>query len=50
VPEEIEELLAQRQAARSAKDFGAADRLRDEITARGYKIVDTPQGPRAERV
>ena len=50
VPEEIEELLAQRQAARRAKDFGAADRLRDEITARGYKIVDTPQGPRAERV
>jgi cysteinyl-tRNA synthetase len=50
VPAEIEDLLAQRQAARTAKDFAAADRLRDELLRRGYKIVDTPQGPRAERV
>ena len=49
VPAELEELLEQRQAARKAKDFAEADRLRDEIASRGYKIVDTPQGPRVER-
>lgn len=50
VPAELEQLLEQRQAARKAKDFAEADRLRDEISSRGYKIVDTPQGPRVEPV
>ena len=49
VPAELEALLAQRQAARQAKDFANADRLRDAIAAHGYKIVDTPTGPRLER-
>ncbi|MCB9918176.1 MAG: cysteine--tRNA ligase [Planctomycetes bacterium] len=39
---------AEREAARKSKDFQAADRLRDEITAEGFKIVDTPRGPRLE--
>ncbi|MFY9487553.1 MAG: cysteine--tRNA ligase [Solirubrobacterales bacterium] len=38
-------LLDQRQAARAAKDFEAADRLRDELLARGWVIRDTPEGP-----
>lgn len=46
VPAEVQTLLAQRQAARKAKDFAEADRLRDELARRGWKIVDTPQGPR----
>jgi cysteinyl-tRNA synthetase len=37
-------LLEQRQAARAAKDFGEADRLRDELTARGWSVRDTPAG------
>ncbi len=37
-----------REAARKAKDFALADRLRDEILAEGFKIVDTPRGPRLE--
>ena len=37
-----------REAARKNKDFAAADRLRDEIAAAGYQIVDTPEGPRLE--
>ncbi len=46
--DELQDLLAQRQSARAAKDFAEADRLRDAILAAGFKIVDTPQGPRLE--
>jgi cysteinyl-tRNA synthetase len=37
-------LLAQRQAARRARDFAEADRLRDELVARGWQVRDTPDG------
>ncbi len=45
----FEGLLQQREAARAAKDWGTADKIRDEIAAAGYVIQDTPQGPRLER-
>uniref|UniRef100_UPI00102B18AF cysteine--tRNA ligase n=1 Tax=Motilibacter rhizosphaerae TaxID=598652 RepID=UPI00102B18AF len=38
--------LAQRQEARSRKDFAAADAIRDSLTAAGVAVEDTPQGPR----
>ncbi|MGH2906827.1 MAG: cysteine--tRNA ligase [Solirubrobacterales bacterium] len=38
-------LLEQREAARAAKDFDEADRLRDELLARGWVIRDTADGP-----
>lgn len=44
LPAEILELAQQRQAARKAKNFAEADRLRDEIAARGYTIRETRQG------
>lgn len=40
----IEELIERRQAARKAKDFAAADALRDELAAMGITLKDTPQG------
>jgi cysteinyl-tRNA synthetase len=43
-PPEVFELLEKRNAARRARDFAAADRLRDEIGARGYEIRDSAQG------
>jgi cysteinyl-tRNA synthetase len=39
-------LLDQRQTARAAKDFAAADQIRDQIAAAGIEIEDTPAGPR----
>ena len=39
-------LLDQREAARAAKDFAEADRLRDELLALGWEIRDTAEGPR----
>ena len=38
-------LLASREAARSERDFERADRLRDEIAARGWEIRDGAAGP-----
>jgi cysteinyl-tRNA synthetase len=45
VGDEERELLEQRQQARAARDFAEADRLRDELRARGYEVRDGPTGP-----
>jgi cysteinyl-tRNA synthetase len=39
-------LLEQRAEARAAKDFAAADAIRDRIKAAGIEIEDTPSGPK----
>jgi len=47
--EEIERLIAERQAARKAKDYARADAIRDDLAARGIVLEDTPQGVRWRR-
>ena len=37
--------MAEREEAREARDFERADRLRDELAARGWQVRDTPEGP-----
>jgi cysteinyl-tRNA synthetase len=44
VDEEIEDLIRRRNEAREARDWGEADRLRDDLAARGILLEDTPQG------
>jgi cysteinyl-tRNA synthetase len=39
-------LLEQRARAREAKDWAAADAIRDQIKAAGIEVEDTPDGPR----
>ncbi len=41
---EIEALVAQRQAARKARDFAASDRIRQELAERGILLEDTRDG------
>ncbi len=41
---QVEDMIAARNAARKAKDFAEADRLRDELTAMGVEIKDGPEG------
>ena len=41
----IDAIVAEREAARQAKDFATSDRIRDELAAEGIEIVDTPTGP-----
>ncbi len=38
-------LLEARQKARAAKDWAESDRLRAEITVRGWTVTDTAEGP-----
>ena len=40
----VEDLIAQRQAARKAKDFKRADEIRDELLAQGIVLEDTREG------
>ncbi len=43
---QVEDLLAQRIAAREAKDYAAADNIRDQLTEMSVVIEDGPDGTR----
>ncbi len=46
---EQKQLIAERQAARDAKDWPRSDQLRAELSADGLEVEDTPAGPRWRR-
>jgi hypothetical protein len=45
VPQEVQRLVDERQAARQAKDWARADQIRGEIANLGWQVKDTPTGP-----
>jgi cysteinyl-tRNA synthetase len=47
--EEIERLIAERQAARKAKDFARADEIRGQLLAQGITLLDTREGVKWKR-
>ena len=47
---EIEALIAERQQARKDRNFALADKIRDELKAKGIELLDTPQGVRWKKV
>lgn len=47
--DEIEALIEQRNAARKAKNWAEADRIRDELKAQGIILEDTAQGVKWHR-
>lgn len=49
VDEEIERMIKEREEARKAKNYALADKVRDELKARGIIIEDTPTGTRWRR-
>ena len=50
VPNEVMELVEQRQAARKEKNFALADELRDKIAALGYEVKETRQGTEINKI
>jgi cysteinyl-tRNA synthetase len=50
VPAEIVDLAERRDAARAARDFDEADRLRSELEAAGWEARDEPGGYRLVRI
>ena len=50
LPEEIQERIAAREAARRAGDFRLADEIRAELVRAGVKLEDTKDGVRWKRV
>jgi cysteinyl-tRNA synthetase len=45
----IDALVAEREAARRARDFARADAIREQLRAEGIAVEDGPQGPRWRR-
>ena len=50
IPSDILEKLEDRNDAKKNKNFSLADKLRNEIESLGYKIVDSREGSRVEKI
>jgi cysteinyl-tRNA synthetase len=50
LPEEIQNMLEEREKARKENNWEKADRIRDEIQKQGYRLEDSEKGPKIEKV
>ena len=46
----VEQLIRARADAKKAKNFAEADRIRDELKARGIEVTDVPNGAKWKRI
>ncbi len=46
----VEALLAERAAARAARDWAASDRIRDDLKSAGWEVRDTPDGQKLKPI
>lgn len=49
IPTEIQELIKKRDQARAKKDWALADKIRNEISKKGFVMQDTPAGTRVKK-
>ncbi len=49
IPAEIAAMAEERQQARKARDFAKSDAIRDQLSALGYDLKDTPDGVKISR-
>lgn len=50
IPEEIQNLLTEREEVRKTKDFKKSDELRDKIKNLGFIVEDSPEGPKISKI
>ncbi|MFP4169131.1 MAG: cysteine synthase [Desulfonatronovibrionaceae bacterium] len=50
LPEEVQEMIRQRDKSRRNKDFSRADQIREELLQFGYSLLDSPQGVQVFRI
>jgi len=50
IPEEVKQLVEERETARKNKDFKKSDEIRDKINKMGYSIADSKDGVKISRI
>ena len=50
IPDQIKNLVAEREQARKNKDFKKSDQLRAKIKSLGYWVEDTAEGPKIKKI
>ncbi len=50
LPQDIQDMVTGREAARVARNWEEADRLRDALLLKGYEVTDAPEGTQVRKV
>lgn len=50
IPNDVKELVLLRETARTTKNWAESDRIRNEVSALGWGIADTSEGPLLSRI
>lgn len=50
IPDEIQELVEKREAARATRNWAEADTIRDALKFKGYSVEDTNEGPKIAKI